>query len=176
MGGERAKETVFCRVRASGRLSIDGVTADCGAEVPLLAEDMPLMRNSLDLSFVAAPLMTKPASGANTGLAGCELCMEVGGVTNSAPSEVLLGSLSAREVSDGMVGMEPGRSCLERRTNCPSRLFSSGVGMSRGVVTKGIMLGVNSVGVGIAMLSEGIVSALVVQLLGPVSMGEFGVC
>lgn len=82
MGGARAKETDFCRIRESGRLSIDVVVADCGAEVPLLAEDMPLMRNSVVLSFVAAPLITKPVSGANTGLAGCELFMEAGGVTN----------------------------------------------------------------------------------------------
>lgn len=82
IGGARAKETVFCRIRESGRLSIDVVVADCGAEVPLLAEDMPLMRSSVVLSFVAAPLITKPASVANTGLAGCELYMEAGGVTN----------------------------------------------------------------------------------------------
>jgi len=73
-----------------------------------------------------------------------------------------------------MEGMEPGRSNPERRTNCPSGLFSDGVGMSGGGVTIGFKLGVNSVGVGIAMLSEGIVSALVVRVIGPVSMG--GVC
>lgn len=75
-----------------------------------------------------------------------------------------------------MEGMEPGRSALERRTDCPSGMLSKGVGMSRGVVKIGIMLGVNSVGVGIAMSSEGIVSALVVRLIGPVSMGGVGVC
>jgi len=47
--------------------------------------------------------------------------------------------------------------------------------MGRGVEIKGIIPGVNSVGVGIAMLSEGTVSVLVVQLIGPVSMGGGGV-
>jgi len=60
-----------------------------------------------------------------------------------------------------MVGMEPGRSSPEKRSNCPSGMFSNGVEVSRGVTT-GIMLGVNRVGVGIAMLSEGIVSTFIV--------------
>ena len=69
--------------------------------------------------------------------------------------------------------MEPGRSI----PNCPSGTSSSiGVGMSRGVVDKGSKLGVNSVGVGIAILSEGIVSALVVRLIGSIVMGRVGVC
>ena len=72
-----------------------------------------------------------------------------------------------------MVGIEPGRSS----PNCPSGMSSSiGVGMSRGVVDKGSKLGVNSVGVGIGMLSEGIVSALVVRLIGAIVMGRIGVC
>ena len=56
-------------------------------------------------------------------------------------------------------------------------MFSKGVGESKGVLKKtGIMLGVNSVGVGIAMLSDGIVSALVVRLISLISIGGVGVC
>lgn len=82
IAGARSKETVFCRVRASGRLSIDGVVADRGVEVSVLAEDMPLIRNSFGFGFDAAPLIVKPLPDANTGVTGCESCMDAGDVTN----------------------------------------------------------------------------------------------